>query len=62
MNQVAIGADDDKKVDDIEAEVELSFHAIWGSASMTLTLFAEDCIQEREDDAYHEAKVELGDE
>jgi hypothetical protein len=61
MNQVAIGADD-KRFDNIVVKVGLSFHAIWGSASMTLTLFAEDCIQEREDDAYHEAKAELGDE
>jgi hypothetical protein len=42
---VAIGADD-KKLDYIDVKSELSFHAIWGSASMTLTLFAEDCIQE----------------
>lgn len=27
---------------------------------MTLTLFAEDCIQERKDDAYHGAKAEQG--
>ena len=35
-----------------------SVHAIQGSASMALTLFAEDCIQEREDDADHGAKAE----
>jgi hypothetical protein len=44
---------DDRKVENIDVEDREPFHAILGSASMTLTLFAEDCIKEREDDAYH---------
>jgi hypothetical protein len=49
---------DDRKVENIDVEDREPFHAILGSASMTLTLFAEDRIKEREDDAYHGAKAD----
>jgi hypothetical protein len=47
-----------REVQNIDVEDGESLCAILGSASMTLTLFAEDCIKEREDDAYHGAKAD----